>query len=78
MTTPRLRREPSTTNRRPQMSLNDFEMGASLGEGKFSEVFVAREKKSGSIVFHAGFYVAIKAMNKQFLKEQGLERQVER
>jgi|JI9StandDraft_2_1071091.scaffolds.fasta_scaffold223735_2 aurora kinase len=78
MTTPRLRREPAPVRRPPQWCLNDFEMGPSLGEGKFSEVFVAREKKSGTIVSHAGFYVAIKAMNKQFLRDQGLEKQVER
>jgi hypothetical protein len=41
-------------------------------------VFVAKEKKSGTTHINIGFYVAIKAMNKEFLKEQGLEKQVER
>ena len=38
-------------------TLEDFELGPSLGKGKFSEVFLARDKVSGYIV-------AIKIMEK--------------
>ena len=44
----------------------DFEIGPCLGRGKFSEVFLARERLSG-------FVVALKIMKKSFLKEYGLE-----
>lgn len=39
---------------------------------------VAKEKKYGILYKDLGFFVAIKAMNKAFLREQGLEKQVER
>ncbi|KAL4439313.1 hypothetical protein ABPG74_016976 [Tetrahymena malaccensis] len=49
----------------------DFELGPCLGKGKFSEVFLAREKLSG-------FIIALKIMQKSFLKEYGLEDQLRR
>lgn len=51
--------------------MSDFEVGPSLGRGKFSEVMLAREKKSGIIV-------ALKVMKKAFLCENGLQEQLRR
>ncbi|EAR92311.2 Serine/Threonine kinase domain protein (macronuclear) [Tetrahymena thermophila SB210] len=50
---------------------DDFELGPCLGKGKFSEVYLAREKLSG-------FIIALKIMQKNFLKEYGLEDQLRR
>ncbi|KRX06903.1 Protein kinase-like domain [Pseudocohnilembus persalinus] len=51
--------------------INDFEIGPQLGKGKFSEVFLAREKKSG-------FLLALKKMNKKYLKNYKIESQIKR
>lgn len=47
-------------------STDDFEIGPSIGAGKFSQVFVAREKK-------CGYIVALKRMAKPFLSAHGLQ-----
>ena len=41
--------------------MSDFELGKQLGRGKFGNVFIAREKRSG-------FIVALKVMQKDQLK----------
>ncbi len=47
-------------SRKKNWSLKDFEVGRSLGSGKFGDVYLAREKKSG-------FIVALKVNNYTFL-----------
>lgn len=37
-------------SRRRGWSLEDFEIGRRLGEGKFGKVYLAREKRSGYVV----------------------------
>lgn len=52
-----------------QWSLNDFELGSCLGRGKYSRVFIAREKQTGDII-------ALKTLVKKELVENSVERQV--
>lgn len=52
-------------------SLSDFDIGRKLGSGKFSNVYLAREKKSK-------FIVALKVLSKAEIKEAELENQVKR
>jgi serine/threonine protein kinase len=52
-------------------SLNDFEIGKPLGQGKFGRVYLAREKKTK-------FVVAIKALSKKQLKKAQFEHQLRR
>ena len=48
---------------------DDFELGASLGRGKFGRVYLAREKTTN-------FYVAMKIMFKSELTGGRVEKQV--
>lgn len=48
-------------------SIKDFEIIRKIGEGKFSEVFLAREKKMN-------FLVALKKMNKQKIRQYSSEK----
>ncbi|XP_063901899.1 aurora kinase B-like isoform X2 [Zophobas morio] len=50
-------------------SLNDFELGARLGRGKFGRVYVARERKTG-------FVVALKTLLKRELVKGNVEKQI--
>lgn len=50
---------------------DDFEFGEKLGQGKFGNVYMAREKKSN-------FIVAIKVMNKESVKNLKAQKQVVR
>ncbi|CAG8487428.1 2871_t:CDS:2, partial [Acaulospora morrowiae] len=52
-------------------SLDDFEVGDPLGQGRFGRVFMAKEKKSGTIV-------ALKVIFKRDLREHKLEEQLKR
>ena len=54
-----------------QWSLKDFEIGRSLGRGKFGSVYLAREKKSK-------FIVALKVLFKSQLVKGGVEHQLTR
>ena len=52
-------------------SLNDFDIGKPLGNGKFGKVYLAREKKSH-------FIVALKVLYKSQLSKAGVEHQLRR
>lgn len=52
-------------------SLNDFDIGKPLGNGKFGKVYLAREKKSH-------FIVALKVLYKAQLTKAGVEHQLRR
>lgn len=52
-------------------SLNDFDIGKPLGNGKFGKVYLAREKKSH-------FIVALKVLYKAQLSKAGVEHQLRR
>lgn len=52
-------------------SPRDFELGSSLGRGKFGRVHIAREKKTG-------YLVAIKTLFKSQIVKSRCERQVMR
>ncbi|XP_042385768.1 calcium-dependent protein kinase 5-like [Zingiber officinale] len=52
-------------------TLNDFDIGESLGRGKFGHVYLAREKKSNHIV-------ALKVLFKSQLKQSQVEHQLRR
>jgi aurora kinase len=52
-------------------SLKDFEIGKLLGNGKFGDVYLARERKSK-------FIVAIKVLKKKQLLKAGVEHQLRR
>ncbi|EOD06243.1 hypothetical protein EMIHUDRAFT_125202, partial [Emiliania huxleyi CCMP1516] len=58
-----------------QWSLNDFDIGKPLGNGKFGKVYLAREKKTH-------FIVALKAPERVLFKSQltkaGVEHQLRR
>ena len=54
-----------------QWSLNDFDIGKPLGNGKFGKVYLAREKKSH-------FIVALKVLYKSQLSKAGVEHQLRR
>jgi serine/threonine protein kinase len=52
-------------------SLHDFEIGKSLGKGKFGNVYLAREKSSK-------FIIALKVLFKSQLQKYGVEHQLRR
>ena len=52
-------------------TLNDFDIGKPLGNGKFGKVYLAREKKSH-------FIVALKVLYKSQLQKAGVEHQLRR
>ncbi|CAM9366787.1 unnamed protein product [Ectocarpus fasciculatus] len=52
-------------------SLEDFEIGRRLGQGKFGRVYLAREKTSG-------YVTAIKVLQKKQLSKSGVEHQLRR
>jgi serine/threonine protein kinase len=52
-------------------TLNDFEIGRPLGQGKFGHVYLAREKQSK-------FIVALKVLNKAQLQKDSMECQLRR
>ncbi|KAG2206061.1 hypothetical protein INT46_008247 [Mucor plumbeus] len=52
-------------------TIEDFEIGKTLGRGNFGSVFLAREKVSG-------FIVALKVMYKEQLIAAGIEKQLKR
>ncbi len=64
------RHSVSSRGRRP-WCLDDFEIGRSLGRGKFGYVYLAREKKTHYIV-------ALKVLLKKQLHESGVEHQLRR
>lgn len=59
----------SNTNR--SWSLEDFEIGAPLGKGKFGHVYLAKEKRSGYIV-------ALKMLFKSEMASGNVEKQLRR
>lgn len=52
-------------------SLNNFEIGRPIGDGKFGRVYLARERKSK-------FIVALKILSKDHLSRNGVERLIRR
>ncbi|CBJ26242.1 Aurora-like Serine/threonine protein kinase [Ectocarpus siliculosus] len=52
-------------------TLNDFEIGRRLGQGKFGKVYMARERRSG-------YVVAMKVLQKKQLSKSGVEHQLRR
>eukprot|EP00727_Mastigamoeba_balamuthi_P002503 m51a1_g1225 putative aurora kinase a (328) ;mRNA; f:512704-514080 len=54
-----------------KLTVNDFDIGLSLGHGKFGSVYLAREKKSK-------YVVALKVLFKQQLVNSGVEHQLRR
>jgi len=56
---------------KPKWTIDDFEVGKSLGKGKFGNVFLAREKKSK-------FIVALKILKKKQLVQSKVEHQLKR
>ncbi|CAG0888253.1 unnamed protein product [Darwinula stevensoni] len=63
--------QPKENRQANQWSLKDFEIGRSLGRGKFGSVYLAREKKSK-------FIVALKVLFKSQLVKGGVEHQLTR
>ena len=59
------------SNRMKYWSLKDFEIGKLLGQGKFGDVYLARERNSK-------FIVAIKVLKKKQLLKGGVEHQLRR
>lgn len=57
--------------RGPKWRLSDFDIGKSLGRGKFGNVYLAREKKSK-------FVCALKVLFKNQLQKAGVEHQLRR
>lgn len=62
---------PTPPAARQMWSLDDFELGKRLGEGKFGRVYLAREKKSKYIV-------ALKVLEKKQLSKSNVEHQLRR
>lgn len=54
-----------------KFTINDFEVGAKLGNGRFGDVYLAREKQSSYIV-------ALKILNKKEIKRLNAEKLVVR
>jgi aurora kinase, other len=52
-----------------ELSLTQFEIGRKLGKGRFGDVYMARDLRTG-------FALAIKMINKKDVKEAGMEAQV--
>jgi len=61
--------QPGKTEKRWQLS--DFEIGKALGRGKFGNVYLAREKRTGYIV-------ALKVLFKKQLQKNQVEHQLRR
>lgn len=61
----------STAEKRRQWRLSDFDIGRPLGRGKFGNVYLAREKKSG-------YVVALKVLFKNQLQQSNVEHQLRR
>jgi serine/threonine protein kinase len=62
---------PAQRKQTRQWTINDFEIGRRLGEGRFGRVYLAREKESK-------FIVGIKVLNKEELAKQSMECQLRR
>ena len=45
------------TNSKQSWKLDDFQMGKALGKGRFGNVYLAKEKKSGYIVGKSGILI---------------------
>lgn len=60
-----------TYDKEKTWSLNDFEIGGPLGNGKFGKVYLAREKQTH-------FIVAIKVLEKSQIRENKTEHQLRR
>lgn len=58
-------------DKRRQWRLSDFDIGRPLGRGKFGNVYLAREKKSG-------YVVALKVLFKNQLQQSNVEHQLRR
>ncbi|SAM09427.1 hypothetical protein [Absidia glauca] len=76
LATPRKRRMGEAgSNTRPQpyrhWTIDDFEIGRKLGQGKFGHVYLAREKQSGYII-------ALKVLYKEEINSMAVERQLRR
>jgi serine/threonine protein kinase len=52
-------------------TIDDFEIGRKLGQGKFGHVYLAREKQSGYII-------ALKVLYKEEINSMAVERQLRR
>lgn len=58
-----------TVGNKGELHLNQFEVGRKLGKGRFGDVFMARDIRTG-------FVLAIKMINKREVREAGMEAQV--
>jgi len=63
--------EPKSGDNHKRWTLSDFDIGKPLGNGKFGNVYLAREKQSK-------FVVALKVLFKSQLKKSGVEHQLRR
>ena len=61
----------ANSEKRRQWRLSDFDIGRPLGRGKFGNVYLAREKKSG-------YVVALKVLFKNQLQQSNVEHQLRR
>ncbi|KAG2373974.1 hypothetical protein C9374_011639 [Naegleria lovaniensis] len=61
----------SSQHEKKSWKLQDFEIGNYLGKGKFGQVYLAREKRTKYIV-------ALKVLDKEQLKKEGVEHQLRR
>lgn len=61
----------SSSETKRQWRLSDFDIGRPLGRGKFGNVYLAREKKSG-------YVVALKVLFKNQLQQSNVEHQLRR
>ncbi|RNF27164.1 putative protein kinase [Trypanosoma conorhini] len=57
--------------RRPMWSLDDFDVGRKLGEGRFGKIYLAREKRTKCAV-------VLKCLSKDMLRYHGLAHQLRR
>ena len=62
---------PTSTDEKPPWSLDDFELGPKLGEGRFGKIYLAREKSS-----HVA--VVLKCISRDAILRMGLVEQLQR
>jgi len=61
----------TTENDDKKLTISDFSIGKLLGKGKFSRVYLAKDKKTG-------FICAIKTIKKETIRKEMFEQQLSR